>query len=165
MRLDPADIFDDVDPEDLTPVTLVPAKNPARIPQWDKRLVVDVCLGTDEDAILDEYGLTAHDFARIQEDPVFATAVKRLQEELQEEGATFRLKCKLQAEAMLEEAWRMAHAPDTDPRVKEKLMSNMVRWAGWDNPASGGKEGGAGFHININLGAREVAGVTYDNEG
>lgn len=175
----PEDIFDDLDdPEErgtngelvagrelLMPTAPV-ARNPAAMPQWDRRLVVDVCLGTDEDAICETYSITSHQYNLILSDPGFQTAVARMRDELQEEGATFKLKCRLQAEAMLEENWRLAHAESTDPRVKERIIANTVRWAGWDSAGAAGAGTGNGFSIHINLGAARNAqpsGVTYEH--
>lgn len=159
---------DDLDEEELvvddTPVYVPPKRNPVALPAWDQRLVVDVCLGVDEDAVLEAHSITAHQLGLLLNDAVFVAAVARLKEELQKDGMSFKLKCRLQAEAMLEENWRLAHDEGTDPRVKERLIANTVRWAGYDTPAQAGNSG-TGFSIAINFNADGAPkGVTLDHE-
>jgi hypothetical protein len=60
---------------------------------------------------------------------------------VKKEGMSFKLKARLQSEALLETSWRLIHAPSSEvpPAVKAKLMEATWRMAGFDN-----KEGTSG---------------------
>lgn len=137
--------------------------NPVACPQWDKRLVMDVVLGASEEVILEEYELTVFAYRRILADPRFQTSVDKMHEELSKDGMSFKLKAQLQAEAMLDENWKLVHSPLTDPAVKVRAIANTARWAGYDAPPQQGGLGTGGFSININLG-NAGQGVTIDHE-
>lgn len=132
-------------------------------PQWDKRLLVDVAIGTQEDMILDAYGLTAHAYQAILEDLGFQRALAILKKELQKDGMSFKLKAQLQAEAMLEEHWMLVHDRDIPPETRRKAIADTVRWAGFDNNANMGGMGGGGFTINIDL-SNARQSVTIEGE-
>ena len=122
-------------------------------PEWDQRLVVDVALGTPEVEILEAYNMQSHALRDIYRDPTFASALTKMRKELSNDGASFKLKCKLQAEAMLERNWELAHSADVDPKVQRQIIADTVRWAGYDAaPGAGGGGGSAGLSISINLG-------------
>lgn len=53
--------------------------------------------------------------------------------ELDKDGVTFKLKARLQAEAMLETSWALIHSPATPAAVKAGLIKDTVRWAGYDS--------------------------------
>jgi len=138
-------------------------RNPVALPEWDKRLVVDVCLAVGEDAILEAHSLTAWQLDALYNDTVFMAAVARLKEELKKDGMSFKLKCQLQAEAMLDENWKLAHDPETPASVREKIIANTVRWASYDTPTPA-LGGGNGFTIAIHLGNSRPTGATLEHE-
>lgn len=149
-----------------TPAVYIPT-NPAGAmlrPEWDQRLVVDVALNTPEEAILDAYQLQAHTLRAIYKDPVFATTLAKLKVELAKDGATFKMKCKLQAEAMLEQSWKLAHAENVDHRVQRQIIADTVRWAGYDTAQAQAGGGSSGLSITINLGQRKDEGITIEGE-
>ncbi len=82
--------------------------------------------------ILDSYGLTQEEFLDISAQPAFIASYKEAQELVKEEGMSFKLKAKMQAEEMLKTSWRIAHDPETPPSVRADLIKSTVRWAGYD---------------------------------
>lgn len=132
---------------DFTPVPM----NPTLVFRWDQRLVVDVALGTAEDTILETYDLQVHELRAIYRDSRFAAALAKLRKDLEADGASFKLKAKLQAEAMLDEHWAIVHDREISPETRRKAIADTVRWAGFDNSGVGGGGGGGGFAINIVL--------------
>jgi hypothetical protein len=71
---------------------------------------------------------------------------------LQKDGVSFRIKAKLQAEALLAKSWALIHSPDTPNTVKADLIKSTVRWAGYEPKQTDGAGAGTNaFQININL--------------
>lgn len=139
-------------------------------PHLQANLVLDVALGTSEDAILDAYGLQAHQLAAIRQNTLFRAQLKRVEKQLEEDGASFRLKAAIQAEGMLETNWAMVHDATVPAAVRADLMKATARWGGYDgNAAKGAAGGGAQFSIAIHLGGdgQKSTGMTidYDPEG
>ena len=143
---------------DVRYVAPSPVSGAAR-PEWDARLVIDYVLGVNTDAILEAYNLTYAAYERIQLDVGFMGKVAALRKELEKDGATFALKAKLQAEVLLDEAFKMAMDRDVDDRVRAKIIGDTVRWAGFDKNGVVSDATG-GFSITINLDGKK--GNTYD---
>lgn len=136
-------------------------------PALQTSLVMDVALGVDVDVILDAYDLQLHDFERITATPLFKADLKRVLKQLEEDGASFRLKAAIQAEAMLERSWAMVHDPETSPSVVADLIKATVRWGGYDGNAANQAASGSQFSININLSNNHspTTSITIDHEG
>ena len=131
-------------------------------PEWNPRIVIDFALGASKESILEEYQLMDHHYERIIRDIGFLGKVAALKKELEKDGATFTLKAKLQAEVLLDEAFKMAINEKVDDRVRAKLIGDTVRWAGFDK--SGGMiDNTGGFSVTINLNTKQV-GDTVDAE-
>lgn len=163
----PTPVFDGTDP--LEVVRSIPAHvpvsptGPGLRPEWNIRLVIDFVLGASKEAICEEYQLMPHHYDIIVQDLGFQTKVAALKKELEKEGATFTLKAQLQAEDLIDEAYVMAKTADLDPRVRAKLIGDIVRWAGFDK--TGASVDGTGtFSLNINFSAVKPTGETYDGE-
>lgn len=134
-------------------------------PEWQKRLVMDVALGTSTESILEEYGLVMHQFEAICGNPVFVAEVEQLRLALQKDGATFRLKSQLQADYYLTMMHTLIVDPNMDPRVRLRAIEDIVRWGGLDAPPAIGAGGGmGGFQININFGDHKERGIIVDNQ-
>lgn len=131
-------------------------------PEWDVRLVIDFVFGLSKEAICEAYGFMPHHYDRIVDDVTFLAKVAGLKKELEKDGATFTLKAKLQAEALIDESFKMAMDSNTDPRVRAKLIGDTVRWAGFDKTGASA-DGTGGFSININLNGKSV-GSTFEGE-
>jgi len=100
------------------------------------------------------YDIDKNQLLELIENPLFIQAYKVAQEMLQKDGMSFRIKAKLQAEALLKESWRMIHSTETPTAVKADLIKSTVRWAGYEPKGDGvGGLAGNAFQININLGA------------
>jgi len=158
-------VFDGTDP--LAIVRSIPAHVPlspvsaAKRPEWDMRLVIDYVLGASKEAICEEYGLMPHHYDRIEQDIGFLGKVAALKKELEKDGATFTLKAKIQAESLIDVSYKMATDPNTDDRVRAKLIGDTVRWAGLDKTGASVDSTG-GFSISINLGGHR--GNVIDGE-
>lgn len=146
---------------------IVSLVGPELRPEWSQALVMDVALGVKKELILETYGFADHQYDQICRDLVFVASVERLRKDLEKEGATFRLKCQLQADHYLQDIHTMIKDTEGDPRVRLRAVEDVVRWAGLDAPAQISGEGGGafgGFSISINLGSSQRSGITIDGD-
>ena len=110
--------------------------------------------------VCEAYGIDKQAWDKIKIDPRFILALQTAVETLQKEGMSFKLKAKLQSEALLQTSWELIHSSNDDvpPNVKADLIKFTIRAAGLD--ASIDQKGAAAAHalvnnalqININLG-------------
>jgi hypothetical protein len=99
------------------------------------------------------YGITKDEFVALTDDPTFIKAYQDAKEALQKDGMSFRLKARLQADALLKKSWLLIHDESTPTTVKADLIKSTVRWAGLEPKGDGPGAGlGNAFQININLG-------------
>lgn len=116
-------------------------------------LPLDVAMG---DAplleIFESHGLDESDFLRLRDNPQFVMEVRRYKEELAKDGASFKLKAKVQAEHMLKKSFQMVFDPATPAPVKADLIKSTVRWAGYEpKKETEAGAGGPNFQVNIIL--------------
>lgn len=138
----------------------LPAEYPERLlaPVLNFHLALDVALGVDTDTILEAYDLQHHELQSVKQTAVFQQQLEKVNEDLTKAGGGFRLKAQAQAEALLQESFRLALDPDISASVRADMIKQNVRWAGFDNPKPEGASSDNGFNITINL------GNTPDNE-
>lgn len=77
-------------------------------------------------------GLTATEFASLIDDDLFKRKVRALAKELTENGSSFALKARVQAEELLKTHFKIATDKDTPPSVAIAAIGSVVRWAGFD---------------------------------
>lgn len=133
-------------------------------PSLQASLVMDVALGVDDETIMEAYGFQAHQLEHIKHTPLFQAELKRVTKQLNEDGASFRLKAAIQAEAMLDTSWSIVHNAETPRHVAADLIKATVRWAGHDGGNAQAAAAGAGFSININLGGGEDKSTSFTIE-
>ncbi len=127
--------------------------NPAKIEAFPPTLPIEVALRVAPvPDIFRAYGLGKADFERITRDPSFIVALEECVEELRDPKKSFRMKARLQAEALLTNSWDLINAPNAvvSPQVKAGLIQATWKAAGVD----GGekqvqKRPGAALQINI----------------
>lgn len=128
----------------------VTAMDPARI-AWPPTLPVELALKTAPPKDLKEhYGFTDEEWDALRTNPTFLQELAAACELVKQEGMSFKLKCRLQSEAMLETNWRLIHAPTSEvpAAVKARMMETTFRMAGYDS-----KEGigNVGSHLAIQI--------------
>ena len=128
--------------------------DPARV-AWPSSLVLELALKTATPQELKEhYGFSDEEWAALRENETFLAELGAMVEEVKKDGMSFKLKARLQAEAMLETSWRLVHAPGSEvaANVKADLIKTTFRVAGFDNKEAAAGAGGGQFNIQINLG-------------
>lgn len=133
-------------------ITPINPADPSRL-GYPATLPVELAMRTSSTrAICEAYGISEEEWDLIRFDPVFLADLQRAVDMLKEEGAGFKMKARLQSEALLQTSWRMIHNALTPPNVAADLIKSTARWAGFDTPASA-QQGvaGTGFSISINF--------------
>lgn len=148
----------------LTPVSRVLAEpsrsmtpinpsDPARL-GYPPTFPFEIALRTSSTrAICEAYNIDEPEWELIRHDPTFLGDLERAVKLVAEEGMSFKIKAKLQAEELLKTSWRMIHDASTPPQTRADLLKATMRWAEYDQPP--GKEGGssgggrASFAINF----------------
>ena len=143
-------------PMDVFEQAGVIAGDPARL-GWPATLPIEIALKTAPLAqIKDEYGYTDVEWEALRHDPVFLADLAQAVATVKQDGMSFKLKAKLQAEEILKTSWKMIHDSTgaTPSSVRADLIKSTMRWAGYDNKDAASAAGGQAnaLQININLG-------------
>lgn len=128
-------------------------RDPARC-TWPSSLLVELALKTAPPADLkDHYGFDDEEWQALRDNPQFIAELGAMCELVKKEGMGFKMKARLQAEAMLETSWRLAHAPSSEvpANVKADLIKTTFRVAGFDNKEAASNVNASQFNIQINL--------------
>lgn len=114
-------------------------------------LPVELALGEDPvREICASYGIDKAAFTKLCANPAFGKAVKDAKEMLAKEGMGFRMKARMQAEALLKTSWALIHSPGTAPSVKADLIKNTFKVAGFE-PKESDRAPIMPLQINIQL--------------
>lgn len=138
-------------------VTTSPSAPPSskRALSFNPTLAYEIALGYDSaKEVLLRHGVSKERFRELCKYPPFIRAVKQFKKEIAEQGVTFKMKSRLLAEDVLEDAYLLAKDPGVPVSVRTKNIENIVRW-GELEPQKGEKGSGVGgpqFNIQINLG-------------
>lgn len=126
-------------------------RNPSEV-GFPPLLPVELALRIDTPAkICACYGIGKEEFTALAKHPVFVKAYSDAVESLKQDGMSFKIKAKLQAEEYLKTSFTMVQDKNTSDAVRADLIKATVRWGGLDAKAA---EAGSGsnFQIQINLG-------------
>lgn len=124
--------------------------------EWDDKFALDFAMtlagsGSKPSELLAEYEFEPADLERFSQEPMFMQRVEFFQRQLKENGATFRIKAKAQAELLLDNSWDLIHNPEVSPAVKADMIKWTAKVAGYDNNKESGSSDG-GVKINIIMG-------------
>ncbi len=154
-----ATLDDDFDEESLvrlpapkTGMGVPNPENPADI-GFPAMLPFEIAMGNYPlSEICGAYEITRAQLAVLLENPVFVKALQSAKELVAKEGNSFKVKAMLQAETIIDTAYKMAHNVAIPPVVRADLIKSIVRWAGHE-PKTNEKAGNQAqaFQININL--------------
>jgi hypothetical protein len=105
------------------------------------------------DELMQKLHIPKDRFLQLASSELFKKQVKAFVKELEDNGISFQLKARIQAEEMLKKNWQIVHDPDTPPTVAVKAIENTVRWAGLENKGTAvdATAAGSGFSITINI--------------
>jgi hypothetical protein len=128
-------------------------ENPAQL-TWPPSLPYEVVMrhGTIRQ-ICEAYNISRVEWLVLRDDPIFRADVARAAEELKQNGADFRIKAKLQANALLERSWQMVHEDYevVPPSVQADLIKFTIRAAGLSEEKQSSAGGGMQNALQINI--------------
>lgn len=112
--------------------------NPAAAASYPTGLALDLVLNPEIPLpqVMESYGLTPEEFKRILRNPSFRREYDQHKEDLKNDGWSFKQKAKAQADRLLHTVWGIVHDPKAPSTVKADLIKSVVKWAGYDAPAS-----------------------------
>lgn len=147
---------DDID-LDLIPHAPEPVPADPSAMSWPATLPIEVAMGmASTEDICEAYNLTEDEFATLRLHPAFVLEVAAAADVLKQEGMSFHMKNRLQAEALLPRLWQMTHASydDVPPNVQADLLKFAIRCAGFDRSKdqAANAQAGPSLAIQINLG-------------
>lgn len=132
------------------PVKLAEGADPAEF-GFPHMLPYELALGEDSPKELCEsYGIDKERFKQLCKNPAFQKAFHDAKELLAKEGS-FRIKARLQSEALLKTSWKLIHAEHTPAAVKADLIKATYKAANLE-PKAGDAGAANNLQININLG-------------
>ena len=96
---------------------------PLKHTKWSDRLAFDIALmleasGETTEEVFARHRISADDMLRYNKDPIFLKKVEGYRTSIREEGMTFRLKARAQAEELLTTSWTMIHNPEVNAAAK-----------------------------------------------
>ena len=125
--------------------------DPAMVVGFPHLLPIELALGDQpRNEVLTAYDITPERWEVLRKNPAFQKAVRDAIEMLQRDGASFRIKARIQSEALLETSWKIIHSATTPSNVKADLIKHTHKVAGFEPKETVGA--GAPLQININLG-------------
>jgi len=115
-------------------------------------LPIELALGdSPAQEICAAYGIPRARFEELCALPAFQKAYADAAEALAKEGMSFKVKARLQSEALLKKSWDMIHDPQVASNVKADLIKSTWRVAGFE-PKSSDVAPTAQLNIQLNLG-------------
>lgn len=99
--------------------------------------------------ILPSEGITQLEYNEMVANPVFTRYLEAYTTELVDSGFSFAAKCRVLAEDLLPDAYKMVRDPDVPAAVRSKVIENLVDWANLKPKKDVAVQTGAGFSINI----------------
>jgi hypothetical protein len=114
-------------------------------------LPVELALGESKPReICADYDISHAEFVAMCALPTFQKAFKDAQDMLSKEGMSFRMKAKMQSEALLKRSWALIHGAHTPAAVAADLIKATWKVGGFE-PKETDRVAGNALQINIHL--------------
>jgi len=100
---------------------------------WPPDFLLEIALGLEPTQdIMDRYGVTPLQLQQWYEHPVFKKELTELQKRISDEGLSFKLKSRVQAEQYLKEIHKVMMSNATPPATKLAVLQSLAKWAGFE---------------------------------
>jgi len=133
---------------------------------FDPKLAYELALGIDSAAeIFERYGYTQEQALKLANTPTFQRVLQEFKKEVVENGLSFKLKARIQAEDLLTHSYDMATDPEVPASVRAKLIEWTARMAELEPKEAGmggAAKGGGGFTLNIMFAGGQQMQVTAE---
>ena len=121
------------------------------VASFDSRLIFEIALGFETpEEIYPRYNLSESQWWAVARQPAFKRAVVDKQSQIAEEGITYRIKARTQAEAYLKDLHTLIKHPMTSPSVKLDAIKYVTKVSDLE-PKKDKDETGTTFNLQINL--------------
>jgi hypothetical protein len=121
------------------------------INKWDPRLLLDLSLSVESlQDILPRYNLSMEEYNFLMSHAVFRRELALMTRDVQENGATFRAKAKIQAESYLTVVDDIVHDTEVPTGIRLDAIKSAVRWGDLEPKEAKGQENSAA-QVNIQI--------------
>ena len=131
-----------------------PIADPTQI-WWPPTLALEIALGAHPiKTICEAHNLSRDQWNELRKNEQFRDEVVAYTDELRKDGMTFKMKARLQSEALLTTAWNMIHDQKgvVPPNVRADLIKFVIRSAGLDgSKEQAAQTGPVGTALQINI--------------
>jgi hypothetical protein len=143
---------DDWVPESYLPHTAAPIQ-PKSINPWPPQLIVELALQLHTlEEILPRYDMSEERYRSLLENPHFRKEIAVMMRELAENGQSFRIKARLQAEAYLDIVDDIVNDLSVGASVRLDAINKMVQWGDLvPKDKKDGNEGAPTVNIQLNF--------------
>ena len=140
------------EPDQLLPSTY--RTSPQTTNPWDPRLLLDLAISVEPLAhILPRYGLDEHAYALLLDNQLFRKELAMMMRDVQENGATFKAKSRIQAEGYLPVIDELIYSQETPSSIRLQAIQSVVKWGDLEpRPSAQASEGPAStITVQINF--------------
>lgn len=118
---------------------------------WPPQFIVELALRIDStEVILDRHNLTEEQYNRFMEIPSFRREVAAMMKELSDNGQTFRVKARTQAEVHLETLDSIVNDLSVAASTRLDGIKQLVKWGDLE-PSNNAQEQNTGQTVNIQI--------------
>lgn len=97
---------------------------------WHPKLPFDIAMGLSAETVCIAYEITQEELNRLFHTQAFRRDVSKHEQEIRENGISFRSKAKIQAEMYLEELHELILDAQTPASIRLNAIQSIVKWAG-----------------------------------
>jgi hypothetical protein len=139
--------------EDYLPQTATPSQLPKSINPWPPQLIVELALQLHTlEEILPRYDMSEERYRSLLENPHFRKEIAVMMRELAENGQSFRIKARLQAEAYLDIVDDIVNDLSVGASVRLDAINKMVQWGDLvPKDKKDGNDGAPTVNIQLNF--------------
>ena len=139
-------------PEGSEPDPLLPSLSPQTTNPWDPRLLLDLAIAVEPLAhILPRYGLDEHAYSLLLDNQLFRKELAMMMRDVQENGATFKAKSRIQAEGYLPVIDELIYSQETPSSIRLQAIQSVVKWGDLEPRPSTQKDDGPVQNLNIQI--------------
>lgn len=114
-------------------IETLPAARPP-LKEYPQNFVMELALGLESpDALCIRYDITLHEYSQLTSNPTFQTDLNNWRSRMADEGLSFKLKARVQAESYLADIDDIITSQSTSPETKLAAISRVVQWGGLES--------------------------------
>jgi len=140
-----------------TPLGLAYKPQDATELSFDTRLAFELALRLEPaQEVFERYGVAPSDALALLDNPTFQKALRDYHQQITDEGVSFRMKARLQAEDLLRHSYQIAIDSEQPTAVRADLIKWTAKVADLEPRTDKASFGGSGFSLQIVFANNEV---------